>query len=46
MKHRFDAIGYGWGMSVFGFISVALMPAPLLFQRYGKALREKYPFKG
>ena len=26
----FEEIGYGWGMSVFGFIGVVLMPAPLL----------------
>ena len=43
---RFEEIGYGWGMSVFGCISLLLMPAPLLFQKYGKALREKFPFKG
>nr|POE75795.1 putative transporter spbpb2b2.16c [Quercus suber] len=39
-------VGYGWGMSVFGFLSLLLMPAPLLFQRYGKTLREKFPFEG
>jgi hypothetical protein len=38
----FDSVGYGWGMSVFAFISVALMPAPLLFYFYGKTLREKF----
>ena len=26
----FEEIGYGWGMSIFGFIGVILMPAPLL----------------
>nr|POE52003.1 efflux pump vrtl [Quercus suber] len=38
-----DDVGYGWGMSVFGFLSLVLMPAPLLFQHYGKKLREKFP---
>ena len=38
----FETVGYGWGMSVFGFVSVALMPAPLLFYRYGASLREKF----
>ena len=38
----FDAVGYGWGMSVFGFVSVMLMPAPLLFFKYGWWLREKF----
>jgi multidrug resistance protein len=42
----FQKLGLGWGMSVFGFLSLLLMPAPLLFYRYGRALREKYPFKG
>ncbi|EME42678.1 hypothetical protein DOTSEDRAFT_46151 [Dothistroma septosporum NZE10] len=42
----FDQLGYGWGMSVFGFISLVLMPAPLLFYYYGRRLREKFPFKG
>lgn len=41
----FANLGYGWGMSVFGFMSVALMPAPLLFSRYGRTLRERFPFK-
>lgn len=38
----FDAVGYGWGMSVFGFLSVLLMPAPLLFFRFGGRLRERF----
>ena len=42
----FQTVGYGWGMSTFGFIAVALMPAPLLFYWIGGRLREKYPFKG
>lgn len=33
-------------MSVFGFLSLLLMPAPILFQKYGKTLREKFPFEG
>lgn len=42
VPQMFDAIGYGWGMSVFGFISIALMPAPLLFYRFGATLRETF----
>lgn len=42
----FQTIGYGWGMSVFGFIALALMPAPLLFYWIGGRLRERHPFKG
>lgn len=38
----FDKIGYGWGVSVFAFLSLALSPAPVLFYRYGQKLREKF----
>lgn len=38
----FESLGYGWGFSVFGFIAVALMPAPLLFFWYGGRLRERF----
>lgn len=37
-----DAVGVGWGMSVFAFVSVALAPSPLLFYRYGEYLRKKF----
>jgi multidrug resistance protein len=42
----FDRLGYGWGMSVFGGLAVVLMPAPALFFRYGRGLRERFPFEG
>ena len=38
----FDNAGYGWGISVFGFLSLALSPAPLLFYFYGERLRVKF----
>lgn len=38
----FDKVGYGWGVSVFAFLSSALAPAPLLFMRYGQFLRERF----
>lgn len=38
----FQALGYGWGISVFAFCSLALSPAPLLFMRYGEYLRELF----
>ncbi|KAF2141375.1 uncharacterized protein K452DRAFT_319005 [Aplosporella prunicola CBS 121167] len=38
-------LGYGWGGSVLGFVAVVLgIPAPLLFWKYGKAIRE-FSFK-
>jgi len=38
----FEKVGYGWGVSVFAFLSVVLSPAPLLFFRYGQYLRELF----
>lgn len=38
----FDTVGYGWGMSVFAILATLLMPAPLLFFRYGSRLRERF----
>ncbi|KAL9606111.1 MAG: hypothetical protein Q9179_000737 [Wetmoreana sp. 5 TL-2023] len=38
----FDKVGYGWGVSVFAFLSMALSPVPLLFFYYGGRLREKF----
>ena len=38
----FEKLGYGWGISVFGFISVAIAPAPLVFFYYGGTIRERF----
>ena len=38
----FERLGYGWGFSVFGFVSVVLMPAPALFYFYGGWVRERF----
>jgi multidrug resistance protein len=38
----FEALGYGWGISVFGFLALAIAPAPLIFYYIGARLREKY----
>ncbi|KAI6709196.1 hypothetical protein JHW43_008263 [Diplocarpon mali] len=37
-----DHVGLGWGFSVFGFISIALAPSPVLFYMYGERLRERF----
>ena len=39
----FESVGYGWGISVFGFVSLLFAPSPLLFQRYGERTRAKFP---
>ncbi|GBE81643.1 MFS general substrate transporter [Sparassis latifolia] len=34
-------LGNGWAASVWGFISLAMIPIPFLFYRYGKAIRAR-----
>ncbi|KAK3044167.1 hypothetical protein LTS18_002008, partial [Coniosporium uncinatum] len=38
MLHR---LGVGWGISIFGFVAVALIPIPYLFFVYGKRIRAR-----
>ena len=38
----FENLGYGWGISVFGFLSLGLSPAPILLIYYGHTLREAF----
>lgn len=38
----FDKLGYGWGISIFGFLSALLAPAPILFWTFGERIRERY----
>ncbi|CAH0045740.1 unnamed protein product [Clonostachys solani] len=40
----FDQLGYSWGTSVLAFLTVAIMPSPWLFFKYGKFLRSKSKF--
>lgn len=35
----YDALGIGWGTSLLGFISVAFLPMPLVFWKYGERIR-------
>ena len=39
----FDALGVGWGASVLGFVALPMCVIPIVFVRYGEALRMKYP---
>lgn len=39
----FRSLGLGWGNSLLGFLALAFVPVPILFTRYGKVLREKWP---
>lgn len=36
-----DNLGTKWGISLFGFLSLGLIPIPLIFIRYGASLRER-----
>lgn len=38
----YNALGYGWGNGVLAFISLALVPMPLLFKKFGPTIREKF----
>ena len=38
----FKSLGYGWGVSVFGFLSVAIAPAPLIFFYFGERVRSAF----
>jgi DHA1 family multidrug resistance protein-like MFS transporter len=35
----YTSLGVQWATSILGFACLALMPAPFLFYRYGKAIR-------
>ena len=35
----YHAIGVAWATSVFGFVSVALLPIPWVLHRYGARIR-------
>ncbi|KAF2475445.1 MFS general substrate transporter [Lindgomyces ingoldianus] len=38
-KALFDKLGLDWGMSLLGFIAVAMIPIPFLFYIFGKRIR-------
>ncbi|OCT53810.1 putative transporter [Cladophialophora carrionii] len=38
----FDKLGYGWGISCFGFVAVLIAPSPLLFYYFGERVRERF----
>ncbi|KAH8100973.1 MFS general substrate transporter [Cristinia sonorae] len=39
-----ENVGTKWGISIFGFISLGMIPIPLFFIRYGAAFRERSHF--
>jgi len=40
-QKMYQAMGYGWGNSLLGFIGFALVPIPFLFIKYGERIRER-----
>ena len=41
ISQEIKALGVGWGISIFGFFSVLLIPIPFLFFTYGKRIRAR-----
>lgn len=41
----FASLGVGWGISLLGFIAVAMIPIPILLSRYGEYLRTRFVVK-
>jgi MFS family permease len=41
----YNALGFGWGNSLLGFISIALIPIPALFSIYGERIRTNPRFQ-
>jgi len=41
----YNKLGVGWGNSLLGFVSLAFLPLPFIFYRYGQRIREAKPFK-
>lgn len=40
----YDTLGLGWGNSLLGFISLAMVPFPVFFYMYGERIRTSKRF--
>ncbi|KAL2831438.1 major facilitator superfamily domain-containing protein [Aspergillus cavernicola] len=38
----YAALGYGWGNSLLGFVTLGMIPVPMLFYKYGGRVRASY----
>ncbi|KAH8898268.1 MFS general substrate transporter [Thozetella sp. PMI_491] len=38
----YNTLGLGWGNSLLGFVSLALIPIPVFFYKYGERLRQRF----
>lgn len=41
----YEALGLGWGNSLLGFLSLGLIPVPLIIYKYGGAIRKRWPIQ-
>ncbi|KAF3761241.1 hypothetical protein M406DRAFT_100360 [Cryphonectria parasitica EP155] len=41
----YNALGLGWGNSLLGFLCILMIPLPIIFNRFGKRLRQLEKFK-
>ena len=41
----FKILGFGWGYSLLAFISIALLPVPMLLSKYGERIRKNPRFQ-
>jgi len=39
----YNALGLGWGNSLLGFLSLAMIPIPFAFYKYGETIRNRFP---
>jgi hypothetical protein len=39
----YDDLGLGWGNSILAFLSLVLVPVPIIFQIFGSRIRAKCP---
>ncbi|KAF2090364.1 MFS general substrate transporter [Saccharata proteae CBS 121410] len=44
-QEMYAKLGLGWGNSLLAFVSIVLIPIPVLFVRYGERLRTKFQVK-
>ncbi|SPO22102.1 related to multidrug resistance protein [Ustilago trichophora] len=40
-RQMFEGMGTGWASSLLGFVSIASIPVPFVFLKYGKAIRQR-----
>jgi len=41
----YNVLGLGWGNSLLAFLSLAMVPIPILFRKYGERIRTNPKFQ-